>query len=366
MATIRVIQIEVTTRCQLLCNFCPRNVLSGRWIQKDLSWETFSLIIRHLRGVDMVHLQGWGEPLLHQRIWDMARSIREKGCRVSLTTNGVSLHGDALERLCNVGVDLVAVSIAGAASRTHEALRKGSRLERILENISRVLARRPRPRVHLVMHMMRENMEELPDVVELSADLGVDKLIAPHLDYAPTAEVEQGQVFTGSDVSSMESIVEDARRRAERRGLELHIPPLSPTEPILMCDARPTETVWISVMGEVAPCPYLCLPVQGEIPRVYRGVREDLPRFSYGRVEDGLSRVLGGKRAREFMGAFERRLRWDRIRTIQRADLESMSRVSGGAMAFFSSLKELTARRISDDMPPAPRQCLNCPKLYGI
>jgi hypothetical protein len=33
-----VIQIEVTSRCQTQCVFCPRQALKDRWLHGDLAW----------------------------------------------------------------------------------------------------------------------------------------------------------------------------------------------------------------------------------------------------------------------------------------------------------------------------------------
>ena len=59
MPQAKIIQIEVTTVCQLRCNFCPRTVLADRWVNADFSWEMFSSLLPSLRRAEQVHLQGW-------------------------------------------------------------------------------------------------------------------------------------------------------------------------------------------------------------------------------------------------------------------------------------------------------------------
>src|SRR5512134_3536072 len=88
-------QIEVTSRCTLRCRMCPRAALEDSWPELDLSWEAFQGIARAFPEVQHVHLQGWGEPLLHPRLFEMIALAKRAGCRVGLTTNGMGLHRDS-------------------------------------------------------------------------------------------------------------------------------------------------------------------------------------------------------------------------------------------------------------------------------
>src|SRR5574341_107478 len=69
--TFEAFQIEVTSRCTLRCVMCPRAALENEWPALDLSWEAFQRAARAFRHAKFVHLQGWGEPLLHPRLLDM-------------------------------------------------------------------------------------------------------------------------------------------------------------------------------------------------------------------------------------------------------------------------------------------------------
>ncbi|MDI6893076.1 MAG: radical SAM protein [Bacillota bacterium] len=127
----RIVQLEVTSACQLRCRFCPRTALADSWITTHLPWESFTALLSDAPRLELVHLQGWGEPLLHPRLWDMAAALKGAGCRVSLTTNAVLLDQQASREACRLGVDLVAISVAGARAATNDSLRLGSSLDRI-------------------------------------------------------------------------------------------------------------------------------------------------------------------------------------------------------------------------------------------
>ncbi len=363
----KIIQIEVTTHCQLRCSFCPHTVLAKDWNRAHLSWEAFSSLLPFVRHTKLVHLQGWGEPLLHPRLWDMAAAIKDKRGRVSVTTNAVLLDEAAAREIRRIGIDMVAVSVAGARGETNDSLRMGSRFDRICTNISHLCALKPHPQVHLVMQTMKVNMEELPGLVTLAAELGVDEVIFPNLDYAPTDEVDVLRAFDRSINRHYTELTEEAKRRGRELGVRVHTYPLTPRDDILMCDAHPVHNVWISVLGEVAPCPYLALPCRDKIPRLFWGRHEYLQRCSFGNISSGLSRVFNGEIARSFRDVFSRRLLADRLDTVAEASVSSMPRVSSSSVHFFESFAQMTSReQVSSSLHPPPDLCRHCYKLYGL
>jgi len=190
MITPRIIQVEVTTTCQARCKFCPRTLLKDSWISRHIEWDDFIHVIPTVKKGVLVHLQGWGEPLLHPRLWDMARAVKQRQGKVSLTTNGLLLDEAASREICRIGFDFIAVSLADAIPHAHHALRTGARLEPILSNVAFLCGLKPRPRVHFVVQMMKSNMARLPAVVELAAKLGADRVIASNLDCIVNGEVD--------------------------------------------------------------------------------------------------------------------------------------------------------------------------------
>ncbi|MFB0559054.1 MAG: radical SAM/SPASM domain-containing protein [Dehalococcoidales bacterium] len=366
MALPRIIQIEVTTACQLRCVFCPRTVLADQWVTAHLPWEKFSSLLPFVRRTRQVHLQGWGEPLLHPRLWDMAAAIKERHGRVSLTTNAVLLDEAASREACRTGVDLVAISVAGAKAATNDPLRVGSHLDQICANVAYLCQLKPRPEVNLVMQMMKPNLEELPELVTLASRLGADGVVVPNLDYIPTAEVDALKAFSFSPDLRQAELTDEAQARGKELGVNVRIYPLRPSSDILVCEADPVHNVWITVWGEVAPCPYLALPYRNDIPRLFWGKEEHLSRFSFGKVTDGLDQVMKGQAARSFQDAFARRLQTDRLDTMTAVALSAMPRVRSTSRAFLEPLAPPTSLRKPVALLPPPDLCRNCYKFYGL
>ena len=216
------------------------------------------------------------------------------------------------------------------------------------------------------MQMMKPNLEELPELVTLAARLGADGVVAPNLDYTPTAEVDALKAFSFSPDLHQAELTDEAQARGKELGVKVHIYPLRPSSDVLMCDADPVHNVWITVWGEVAPCPYLALPCRGDFPRLFWGKEEQLSRFSFGKVTDRLDQVLNGQAARSFQEAFSRRLRAGRLDMITDVEVPALLHPRSTLAGFLEPLAKTTSLSKSAALLPPPDLCRSCYKFYGL
>ena len=109
-----IVNIEPTNRCTLACTICPRR-LSGR-PEVDLDWDLFLALADEIAAngpIMKIFLQKDGEPLLHPRIVEMVRVLREKNCakNISVITNGTVLTEALFSSLAEAGLDDLIISI---------------------------------------------------------------------------------------------------------------------------------------------------------------------------------------------------------------------------------------------------------------
>jgi MoaA/NifB/PqqE/SkfB family radical SAM enzyme len=326
-----IVQVEISSACNARCVYCPAAVLRGEWVPQLMSEHLFSALVRELHGLqpEYVHLQGWGEPLLHPEFDSFAEMALEVS-RAGVTTNAtlVDKHLDAVS-----GLDLVAVTFAGARPGTHNFYRPGCDFDRVVSNV-RLLARRRRGRMVAVYMLISDNYKELPEFVSLAAELGFDEVKASNVNYLPTAEVAAMRAFSDPfepPRRDVERALEEAAGRAERLGLSFRSDFVVPSE-LAECPERPTNAIFVGVRGEVSPCVYLNLPTRsGTIRRVFNGREVTVEKVVLGKVgERPLREVL--KRAREFARRFKYR----------RYNLD-----------------------VGNPAEP-PRACLTCYRLYGV
>lgn len=346
-----VVQIEVTSRCGTGCVFCPHDALAGKWIEGDLKIGEYRRhIAPYLDVFDLVYLQGWGEPMLHPDLWEMIGLAQEKGCRTGFTTNGTRLEGENNERLLDLGVDLISVSFAGTAAGMHESLRTRSDFARLcasFEGLANLKKQRGCERPWLELHflMTHANLEELPSLVELAASLGADEVVATNLTYSPSPSLDRMHVFGEHPLVEDLETIHQAERTAQQAGIPLRTYPLQTEPETLVCDADPLNTLFINHLGQLTPCVYLGLTVQGAVPRYFHGQSHPFETISFGTISEGLPQALQGKRRKAFVDAFQQR-------KMSNTPLVLLDVMSGQGEA--------------SEIPSPPIPCQFCYKMLGV
>ncbi len=132
-----------------------------------------------------------GEPLLYRDFDEILDLCAQYGVMLNLTTNGTFPRRGArawAERIVPVTSD-VKISWNGSTKDTQEQVMLGTKWESVLENVRTFISVRDeyaarggnRCRVTFQLTFMEVNYAELPDVVELAAQLGVDRVKGHHL-----------------------------------------------------------------------------------------------------------------------------------------------------------------------------------------
>src|SRR5579859_3041657 len=86
----RSIYIEPTSRCNELCQQCPRTLLS-REEDRDLSFDEFRRVVDQFPMLERVVLHGLGEPLLNKDLPRMISYLKARGVYVLFNSNGILL-----------------------------------------------------------------------------------------------------------------------------------------------------------------------------------------------------------------------------------------------------------------------------------
>ena len=357
------LQVEVTTRCDLPgCLMCPRRAWPERWLHHDLSWQNFERLIPTLKLFTHVHLSGWGEPLLHPRLWDMAQAARSHGCTVSLTTNGMNLT-EAMQVQVLEHLDMVAVSLDGATAETFERLRPGADFQRVTQQVAALCSRkrslgRPRPEVVLLFMKMRPNVAELPDFLRLAAELGVDRVNATNLDFVAAPAMEGLTLVSSEPDSEIAAIFAQAQRRAEKSGLPFRNVGSTPVSDLILCDANPLKNVFVTAFGDIAPCVYLGLPVSETFNRQFYQESYPAQNYCYGNIEaHKFSEILRQPAYQEFTTVFR-----DRVA----ANSSLLDNLVPNPENLSRQGNSDQSRLISDLRFPWPPACQGCYKTLGF
>ncbi|HEX5643421.1 MAG TPA: radical SAM protein [Thermoleophilia bacterium] len=185
----RKVYVEPTNACNLDCRTCVRH----SWDEPEgfMEWATFAAVVDGLAPAPAseaggVAFMGLGEPLLHPRFLDMVRKVKESGLRAEVTTNALLLDDEMAAGLLQAGLDQLVVSIDGASAEAFGRVRSGASLERVVENVRRLHDAKgpnygPSLRIGVEFVAMRSNVEELPGLGRLAAQLGATFIIVSNV-----------------------------------------------------------------------------------------------------------------------------------------------------------------------------------------
>jgi antitoxin component of MazEF toxin-antitoxin module len=135
--TLKRVYVELTNRCNLNCSTCMRNVWDVEY--GHMSMDLFEQILASLDKAPEkpeLFFGGYGEPLSHPKVLSMIERAKDRGYRVSLITNGILLTEPIAQRMIDLNLDMLWVSLDGASAECYTDVRLGDSLPLILENLT--------------------------------------------------------------------------------------------------------------------------------------------------------------------------------------------------------------------------------------
>ena len=255
--------MEVTTRCNAACVYCPRTAYRDAWRDRSLSPATFRRLLPALKKTRLVHLQGWGEPFLHPDFFTLTALAKEAGCRVSTTTNGMLLNAEKLRQVVASGLDLIAFSLTGLEERNDRA-RPGTSFRQVLAAIQtlnrlKAAAGSATPQIHIAYLLLKSGLPDLEKLPQFLEGLGVQQAVISTLDFVPTRELA-GETFPAGDPAAhaeLQARLAAMAAAAGRVGVPVHYPLKSPGARGLLCPKIPWGR---SAWRRTAPSPPVSSP----------------------------------------------------------------------------------------------------------
>lgn len=270
----RVVFIEVTNHCNLLCETCPRTFTTYETPQ-TLSWENFLRIVEQFPDMQRAVLHGIGEPLMNRDLARMIEYLKLRDVIVLFNSNATLLSEDWGRKLIASGLDEIRCSIDGANPKTYAHIRGAPLLHKIVQNLKRFteLQRElnaDKPRASIWMTGMRENIGELPDLVRLAAHVGVREVYLQRMVYYldsdnPPGLMESGHALFDDFDATVNRMIAEAEAVALEVGVVLRSSgatdprqSLSQSQrddprPWLPC-LRPWTTAYVTANGNCLPC----------------------------------------------------------------------------------------------------------------
>ncbi|MCA9870310.1 MAG: SPASM domain-containing protein [Anaerolineae bacterium] len=271
----RVVFIEVTNRCNLLCETCPRTYFTREPI-RSLRYDEFVVIADQFPEMQRAVLHGIGEPMLNRDLPQIIAHLKQRDVEVLFNSNGTLLTQSWQEALVQSGLDEFRCSIDGAEPETYARIRGANLLHKIEEGLAGLMRSKARlqastPRVSIWCVATRENLRELPDLVRLAARLGVPEVYVQRMVYFGSEPDDQYGMardelaIFGKDADYQDEIIAECETLSAKLGIDFRAAGArdprnslaaareADFHPWQAC-LRPWTTAYVTANGNCLPC----------------------------------------------------------------------------------------------------------------
>ena len=182
--------LQTTDFCNLNCIMCQIHAQREKHSLQQMAAHDFDKIVQKLFPTLIeVHPTNIGEPLISPWFDYLSQKALEYGVLLDITSNGTLLTEQKIVQILPCLLD-IKISFDGARKETFERIRRGANYELVLKNIKNFIRLRQKiarqASITLQMTLFNFNYQELPAVIQIAKDLGVDRVKAYHVfSYSP-------------------------------------------------------------------------------------------------------------------------------------------------------------------------------------
>ena len=280
----REVQLEVTNRCNLDCDMCPRLTLL-KVPEVDMSRETFEAVLSRLEAPEAITLTGWGEPLMHPEFFGFLDAIEARfpAAAAGFTTNGHLLTERVARKVLARRVARINVSLEELPweegepkpevpedDRTGNPQKGGENVvardghptpAKVVRGLQRFMELRhaqaargePVPEVRLQVVLFPDSARTTVRLIDFAADLGFQAVNLVRLDVRGRPDLRR------PSYAEERELIRLAKNRAQTRGIPCgsvndHNWALSLAAHRDSFCVRLDNYIYVDVHGNVAPC----------------------------------------------------------------------------------------------------------------
>jgi radical SAM protein with 4Fe4S-binding SPASM domain len=163
-----LIQLQTINACNASCIMCPYPLFKKEFPRGRMEDALFEKIIAEIAERPEVHtfvpmLQN--EPFLDKKLFDRIgrfKQITHGRVEVELVTNGAFLTAEAIERIREVELDVLDISLDAVSKQTYDRIRIGLDFDEVVAGVERVIdAKLPHTSVFVRLVKLRDNAQEV-------------------------------------------------------------------------------------------------------------------------------------------------------------------------------------------------------------
>ncbi len=190
------LEIAPSGGCNHRCTFCALDFLEYRPIFLDTALLKEQLCEMAGLGIKSIMYAGEGEPLLHKDIADIINYTKRLGIDVALTTNGVLLKKELINKMLG-STSWIKVSINGATRDRYAKIHNANAddFDKVMENLSYAVgvkrAKKYECALGMQLLLLDENAGEVVLLAKKAKALGMDYLVVKPYSHHPFSKTSK-------------------------------------------------------------------------------------------------------------------------------------------------------------------------------
>lgn len=225
--------LGISSRCNLKCPHCYYN---NHNVGIFMTPQFARMLMRELPPLRSVIVGLEGEPLLHPGFHEILEALSGRAQAISLVTNGTLLKESICRDLLQFPIGSLAISIEAGTRESYERFRRGADFATFLRHAD-LAARYLEERASFHVTMFRQNLDDIPTVLDLAKNLGVKRISFQLL--RPSSAIKERGIDPAPE-KRIKTCIAKVLEKCE--GLLLHFPP-DFASPSIMDFLRDTQKV---------------------------------------------------------------------------------------------------------------------------
>jgi putative heme d1 biosynthesis radical SAM protein NirJ1 len=210
-----------TRTCNLKCRHCYMSSDAKKYAD-ELSTEEAKRFIDDLAEFNVPALLfSGGEPLIRPDFFELATYAASKGVRPTLSTNGTLITLEVAQKLKDIGVGYVGISLDGLQDVNDKFRGKEGAFEAAMQGIKNCVA--VDQRVGLRFTINHHNIQELENIFDFIERENINRVCFYHLVYSGRGNAMMDQDVTAEESRKAMDIIIRRTKDFEERGLEKEI-----------------------------------------------------------------------------------------------------------------------------------------------
>jgi MoaA/NifB/PqqE/SkfB family radical SAM enzyme len=162
---------QVTNECNLACLHCIEESGPGKAFRDEFDSEQIFHFLKQVTDLEIPYLSfSGGEPMVHPQFFEMVEFVCARDAQLKIETNGHYLTTENCERLKELGVKAVQVSLDGASRETFNRMRVRGDYDVAIEGVRNLRA--ADVPIEINYSPTRFNVHEIGAAVDLAYELG--------------------------------------------------------------------------------------------------------------------------------------------------------------------------------------------------